>query len=646
MAQRKSPKPVSKSVQRPSSAPVATAHTPKQQNADRQEINLAATSRYWLMAGATVAVLIAFAFGFGNGFVDWDDMEYVVENPLFLYPDSYSVADLWKTIIALNYHPLTMMSLALNYKLFGPGATSFIVTNVFIHLINTVLVFLLAEKLLAIRNIQAPLTPFFTALIWGLHPMHVESVIWVSERKDVLYTLLFLLSCLTYLRFGQTRNRSLLWFTLGLFVLACLAKAMAVVLPLVLLLLDYWVDRRDQNPLSVKALLEKAPFFLIALLFGWMAVKVQSGGDFYGWLQVLEKKNAVSALPFSWRWFVYGSYGFMMYIVKLLAPIGLSAFYPYPDKVAAVSIPGQYWLGPLVFLISLGILIWSFLTNRRLLAFSLSFFLITIVLVLQFMTVGTAMMADRYSYLPYVGLIFGLMAGLELLSRSNAMIFKLGASVFAAICFYLTTQQVKVWESTETLWTHALKYYPDNDQIHEGLGDYYGKRNEIDKAIEHFSAALQDGTERFHVYEGLGNAYGLKGDLTQAISMFDQAIRMDSSRSDLFYNRGITIMRARPDEAVRNFDKALQLAPQNDTLIRPNRAYALLQARRYPEAITDYSVVLQNRPNDATAWHNRGVCRFNTGDQPGALTDIRRALALKPDYPEAQSNLKALQGAL
>ena len=376
-----------------------------------------------------------------------------------------------------------------------------------------------------------------------------------------------------------------------------------------------------------------------------MAVKVQAGGDFYGWLQVLEKKTAVSTMPFSWRWFVYGSYGFTMYLVKLLAPFGLSAFYPYPDKVSIVPIPGLYWLGPIVFLAALGILVWAFVTNRRLLAFSLGFFLITIVLVLQFMTVGTAVMADRYSYLSYFGLIFGLITGLEQATRANATVFKAVVGVFAVACIYLTTQQVKVWESTETLWTHALKYYPNTDQIHEGLGDYYGKRNDLDKAIEHFSAALQDGTERFHVYEGLGNAYGLKGDLEKSINMFDQAIRMDSSKSDLFYNRGITVMRVNPDESVRNFDKALQLAPQNDTLIRPNRAYALLQARRYPEAINDYGIVIQNRPNDATAWHNRGVCRFNVGDKPGAIADIRRALAIKPDYPEAQNNLKVVESA-
>ncbi|WP_083421958.1 tetratricopeptide repeat protein [Arsenicibacter rosenii] len=605
---------------------------------------------YVLMGVLAVAVLAAFSFGFKNDFVDWDDMEYVVENPLFLYPGVYGWGSLWKTVVALNYHPLTVISLALNYKLFGSAATSFIITNVLIHIANTLLIYRFGQRLLQTGPLpklaETPWVAFFTALIWGIHPMHVESVIWVSERKDVLYTLFFLLACLTYLRYRRENVRTWLWVTLGLFTLACLSKAMAVVLPLVLILIDYWQEgSHSRKAFSPAALAEKIPFFGLSLLFGWIAVDVQKGGDFYGMLQILEQKSAVSALPFSWRWLVYGSYGFVMYLVRLVLPVGLSAFYPYPDRVALVPVEGVYWIGPVVFAAALGLLVWGLLTQKRLLVFSLGFFLVTIILVLQFMTVGTAMMADRYSYLPYFGLLFGgiaFLANALLANPSGQTPFRLIAGAFAVACFYLTTRQVAVWQNTETLWTHALTEYPACDQIHEGLGDYYGKRNEIDKAIEHFSAALADGTERFHVYEGLGNAYGLKGELDKAIPMFDKAISMNGSRSDLFYNRGITIMRARPEEAVLNFDKAMQLDPANDTLIRPNRAYALLLAKRYPESIAEYNTVLQAKPADATAWHNRGVCRFNTGDRVGAIADIRKAIALKPDYAEARSNLQAI----
>ena len=595
--------------------------------------------RYGLPLALAVLVLIAFSFGFGNDFVDWDDMEYVVENRFLTNPATRSLAALWRTPIALNYHPLTMTTLYWNAVAFGPGAGSFIVTNVLLHIINTLLVFALAGRL----SKQNQVVAFLTALIWGLHPMHVESVIWVSERKDVLYTLFFLLACLSYLHYRRTEKAGWLLLTGGLFVLSCLSKAMAVVLPVVLLLLDYLEGR---NLKSWTAWLEKLPFFAIALFFGWMALQVQRGGDASGLLTVLgQKKDAVGQEPFAWRWLVYGSYGFVMYLVRFLVPIHLSAFYPYPTNYQAI--PAQFWLGPVGFLAYLAIMSRAFWQNSRTLAFGMAFFLVTIFLVLQFMTVGAAYMADRYSYLPYLGLLFWAMTALEQRTRpnpTNRLAFRVGMGVFAIICFYQTSKQVSVWKNTETLWFNALEYFPDNDQIHEGLGDYYGKRNEIDKAITQFLAALEGGTIRYHVYEGLGNAYGMKGDVVKAASMFDQALKLDSTKGDIYYNRGITLMRIRPADAVRDFDIALRRTPEKDTLIRQSRGFALLQAKDYAAAKTDYDFVLQYKPTDAIALHNRGVCRFNLGDRPGAIADIRQALALKPDYQEAARNLKALSG--
>ncbi len=595
--------------------------------------------RYGLPLALAVLVLIAFSFGFGNDFVDWDDMEYVVENRFLTNPATRSLAALWRSPIALNYHPLTMTTLYWNAVAFGPGSRSFIITNVVLHVINTLLVFVLAGQLPK----QNQMVAFLTALVWGLHPMHVESVIWVSERKDVLYTLFFLLACLSYLRYRHTEKVGWLLLTGGLFVLSCLSKAMAVVLPVVLLLLDY-LEGRDLKNRAVW--LEKLPFFIIALFFGWLALQVQRGGDAGGLLVVVgQKKDAVGQEPFAWRWLVYGSYGFVMYLVRFLVPIHLSAFYPYPTNYQII--PAQFWLGPVGFLAYLTIMGRAFWQNRRMLAFGMAFFLVTIFLVLQFMTVGAAYMADRYSYLPYFGLLLWAITALEQQTRpnpTNRLAFRVSVGVFAIICFYQTSKQVLVWNNTETLWFNALEYFPDNDQIHEGLGDYYGKRNEIDKAIAQFSAALEGGTIRYHVYEGLGNAYGLKGDVAKAAAMFDQALKLDSTKSDIYYNRGITLMRIRPADAVRDFNVALRKTPEKDTLIRQSRGFALLQAKDYAAAKADYDFVLHYKPTDAIALHNRGVCRFNLGDRPGAVADIRQALVLKPDYEEAARNLKALSG--
>ncbi|GAB3902890.1 tetratricopeptide repeat protein [Larkinella knui] len=605
---------------------------------------------YGWLALVLVAVFVAYAFGFGNGFVDWDDSEYVFGNPYVLEPTGEHVRRLLTSVVALNFHPLTMLSLAANSALFGPGATSFIVTNTFFHALNTLLVFGLAYQL-SRKNQWVAL---FVAALWGLHPMHVESVIWVSERKDVLYTFFFLSACLAYLRYRKSNAVLWLMLTFCLFVASCMTKAMAVVLPLVLLLIDYWENGNSGTTQGWKTsvFIEKIPFLLVAVGVGLVATNVQAGGDFHGWLlRIAEKKDAVGQEPFAARWFVYGSYGFLMYLVKLVAPFRLSAFYPYPENVR--NIEPQHWLGPVAFLCIAGYAVWQLFTakteRQRLVVFGIGFFLITIILVLQFMTVGAAIMADRYSYLSYFGLIFLIVYSLyrsTSLSPARFRLATLGLSAFLILCFYRTTQQVKVWKNTETLWLNALQYYPDNDQMREGLGDYYGKNNRIDEALQQFRAAVDNGSSRYHCYEGLGNAYGLKNDFPKALEMYNQAIRLDSTKSDVYYNRGLTYNKTnRFQDALGDFNKALALAPGKDTTVLTARGFTYLQLKQYRESLADYQRYLQHKPNDPTALHNRGVDRFYLGDRAGALADIRRAVALKPDYDEARNNLRQLEQA-
>jgi hypothetical protein len=555
---RPQPIPVSAQVKSTQDAPVPAAET--------------GLRIYLWLPLLLLAIFVVYALGFSNGFVDWDDSEYVFGNPYILEPTGEHVRTLLKSVVALNYHPLTMLSLAANSAFFGPGPTSFIATNVCIHLLNTVLVFFLAYQL-SRKNQWVGL---FVATLWGLHPMHVESVIWVSERKDVLYTFFFLSACLTYLRYRKSGAKLWLAATFCLFVLSCMSKAMAVVLPFVLLLFDYWEaeDQGLKRVLQPSVLFEKVPFLVVAIFVGLMATNVQAGGDFHGWLiQIAEKKDAVGQEPFAARWFVYGSYGFLMYLVKLIAPFRLSAFYPYPENVK--NIEPQHWLGPVMFLLVTGFAIWQLFTakteRQRLVVFGIGFFLITILLVLQFMTVGAAIMADRYSYLSYFGLIFLIVYGLYLLigqAPSRLLMATIGLSIFSVLCFYLTARQIKVWKNTEKLWLNALQFYPDNDQMHEGLGDYYGKSNRIDEAMQQFQAAVANGSSRYHCFEGLGNAYGLKNDFPKALEMYDQAIRMDSTKSDVYYNRGLTYNKIdRFQDALRDFNKALALVPGKDTVV-------------------------------------------------------------------------------
>ncbi|HNM26352.1 MAG TPA: hypothetical protein PKL15_13015 [Saprospiraceae bacterium] len=288
---------------RPSeSRPVPPANTRKSATAQPGPGGL------WAIWIPAILLLVYFAYqpALQNDFVNWDDPTYVTENPLLLRPTPENKAALWSQPVSLNYHPLTMLSLAWNMDPAKPKARPFIATNIFLHVCNTALVFLFAYFL----SRRKLLVAIFTALLFGIHPMHVESVAWVSERKDVLYTLFFMAALLSYLRYVRRGGWGWLAATLGLFVLSCLSKAMAVSLPLVLLLIDFYEGRLWQEGKIVwRAVLEKIPFLVISLLFGVKAVEIQSAGaigDFQAFSLI--QRIAIA------------SYGFLFYLYKLFVP--------------------------------------------------------------------------------------------------------------------------------------------------------------------------------------------------------------------------------------------------------------------------------------------------------------------------------------
>lgn len=224
---------MAKNKQKPKpNLPLQTSSTPQTMaysapKTSENNFSLSSTVVYIILA---VAVVISFAAGFSNGFVNWDDQMYATENVMIQNPTLANLIRLLTVECALNYHPLTVASLWLNSAFFGKASTSFIVVNTLIHLVNTFLIFRFSQQLTR-NNI---LVSFLVALFWGIHPMHVESVTWVSERKDVLYTLFFFLACIHYVKYLEKNERKMLIYCFVFFVLSCLSKAMAVVLPLVL----------------------------------------------------------------------------------------------------------------------------------------------------------------------------------------------------------------------------------------------------------------------------------------------------------------------------------------------------------------------------------------------------------------------------
>jgi len=431
--------------------------------------------RQWLaLAVLAVVTFAVFYPSLECEFTNWDDGTYVTENPMiwklngetvkniFINPNKKD-SDPWYMYfspVSLNYHPLTMLSLALDYTFDKLNPYYYHLNNVLLHILNVILVFIFMQQFVRGCNGRTSSDfrpdPFYVALIvsalFAIHPMRVESVTWVAERKDVLYVFFFFLSLIFYLRHLDSRKTSWMIGCFVFFICSCLSKGMGVVLPVVLVLMDWFYGEAKTIRQLFNNVVKKVPFFLASIAFGLIAYEIQSQGA----IAAMETFSLFQRLTF-------GCYGFIMYIYKFFLPVNLSAFYPYPFTDAYGNIPVIYYASPFIVLfIALAVvyLLWKNFETGKILVFGFSFYFITVALVLQFLSVGSVIMADRYSYLSYVGLFFMVGYFFEYARKKFSfpvsMLFAGGLIASAAIFSYLTYERTKVWTNAETLWTDAL----------------------------------------------------------------------------------------------------------------------------------------------------------------------------------------------
>jgi len=508
------------------------------------------------LAAILIATTAAYWGSLDNGFVNWDDEVYVVDNPNIDSREGW-----FERVVSLNYHPITMISLARNYEKPSEGeeidAGPFHKTNLLFHVFNTFLVFLFV----ALLSRKKWMVALVAAMLFGVHPMHVESVAWISERKDVLYVFFFLLGLISWIFYKEKNNKLAYFLSVAFLLLSCLSKAMAVVFPVVLLLIDYFENRiaNEKQFLNVKLIVEKLPHFAIALLFGLIAVDVQGGGNFHGFFNIEVRDDAIADFnAFTiWQRITFASYGFVMYIVKLIAPFKLSTFYPYPTIEEAASL--KFNIMPVIALAIVGSCIYFF-KKYRVLAFSIFFYLITVALVLQFLSVGKVIIADRYTYLPYVGLGVLLGYGVLWLSKQKGMktpaiALMCGIGIFWS---YQTSNAAKVWEDGETLWTNVIKHYPTAFEAYVNRGNLRGERGQLKEALSDFQIAIQLNGDDAEILKSLGNTYGSLGQFEKSIDAFDRAIKKNPGDYTYYLNRGVTHGRAKNDSlALRDFELAL-----------------------------------------------------------------------------------------
>ena len=580
---------------------------------------------------ALVAVLlltiIVFSNSVQNGFINtWDDDVYILDNDYIRDFSLQGIRSIFTTFYAANYHPFTTLSWAIEYRLFGLNPSAYHATNLAFHLLNTILVFRLI--LLLTRRTEAAT---IVALFFAIHPLHVESVSFLSQRKDVLYAAFYLGSVISYIHFIKKDEKFLFMImSLLFFLFSLLSKSMAVTLPLLLLLVDYYLKR----PFTRKGAYQKIPFFVLSLIFGIVAILSQKA---YG---------AITHLPsFSLLEKIFlVSYSFVFYIFKLFAPFNLSAMYYYPTKSPGGMLPLEYYMAPVV----IALIIWGVLRTdnfRKELILGLGFYLITISLVLQVIPVGSAIVAERYTYVPYIGLflIIGQFCSAVVSNAWQAskniklplLVILIAYTVFLSVA---TWHRNKVWQDSFTLWSDVIQKNPvvSVAYYNRGVGkfnlkDYQGAINDYNKTIQ-----LQpDYAEAYH---NRGEAKVQLQDYAGAIEDLTTAIALKPQYADAYFTRAKAKNKLKDYEgAIDDFTKTLDLKPdQTDAYF--DRANSRSRIQDYEGALKDLSRVIAFRPDSAVAYNNRGIVRAILGDYENAINDFNRAIRLRPDYKEARDN--------
>jgi tetratricopeptide (TPR) repeat protein len=536
-----------------------------------------------------------------NHFTNWDDEYYVVNNSLLRGPDWVGIFT-WPVVS--NYHPLTVLSLAANFAISGTEPWSYLLFNLLLHLANTVLVFWFAYLLSDKKRWVA----LFTALLFGIHPMHVESVVWISERKDVLYTLFFLLSLIAYWKYLQTNRSTGYWACFLLFACSLLSKPAAIVLPLVLFLMDYW----QQRSITRQVVLEKIPFVLVAALFAIITLKLQS----------VTAMTSLDLYPF-WVRLFFASYAVVVYFFWFFVPYPLSAFHPFPQ-------PGHLglviYLSPL-FLVALLFVIWQFRKNR-LVVFGLMFFLVNILLVLQLIPIGMTIVSERYTYVPYIGLAFLFtMLASEYLQEKRLVPAIAGGVVIFSLFGFLTFKRTQVWKDSDSLWSDVINHYPDASLPRgERAQSNYSKAIMIDEAAaaQLFERVIEDCTVVINKEKDASNSNGKKG----GTSMYKM-------RSVAYHGL------KQYEKALDDINAWLAINPEDSEALYQRGTLLVNHYKKYSEALADFNRAIQINPQ-GKYYLNRSICHYKLGDLAKARTDAEMASHKGVAIPENYRNtLKA-----
>ena len=567
---------------------------------------------YLLLAALSLAVFSQTIF---YSFVNFDDDVYVYNAPVIQEGLTLKgIATAFASPHAGNWHPLTTLSHMLDCGIYGLNAGAHHVTNVVLHTIAVLLLFR------ALRQMTCALwKSAIIAALFAVHPLHVESVAWVSERKDVLSAVFFFLILAAYARYAREPSIGRYLVVTALFVGGLMSKPMLVTTPVVLLILDYWPLRRFEQvtstPSKAKSQRSSNQKRIIRRLFlekiPWLILSTGAGVITF----VLQKRAAGSLppLPFLWRT-ENAVVSYIIYVWKTLWPTRLAVFYPHPNDTLAIW---QIALA-IVFLFAVTCVAIVWRDKRPYLFTGWFWYLIMLVPVIGIVQVGEQGHADRYAYLPSIGLFLIAVWGIADVTAIRRVrlwqpVVTTGVILVVAALACTAFAQTSYWRNSEALWEHALAVTTDNDVAHNNLGHLSVDRGELDKAMSHFEAASKIRSGKLDPHYNLGTAFvemnigdalARKGQPDQAMAHFEQAIKLQPDYAEVYYNRGnVLYAKGMMDEAIPDFEKALQLQPKHVDA-HTGLGNALLRKGALKEAIVHYNQAITLAPKDPHSRNN------------------------------------------
>jgi len=590
---------------------------------------------FWAL-GISVVVFFCYHNTLHNQFTNWDDDRFITNNTYLHNLSSENLKMiLFHDITNDYYNPITMLSYAINYHFSELNPSAYYFTNIVFHILNTSLVFLLTIMLLnAMEKAgygkigNTDILAVLCALLFGIHPMHVESVSWAAERKDVLYAFFYFLGLISYLNY--IRHKEIKWlFGVGLcFVLSLLSKPMAVVFPFSLFAIDVLL-KRDLQVTKSNLLKEKLIFLLISLGSGIWTIYLQKAA---GAISSEHQYNFLQKILFA-------SYGFTMYSVKALIPFNLSSFYPYPPIFGSqVTLPVIFYIAPVLAIIIIVLPLYlayrSGKDNFRVVLSGMTFYVFNLIFVLQIISSGPNIMADRYSYIPYFGIFFSLVYFVHkafIKYPTYKIHLRVLLTSFTCLLAFLCYSRTLVWRNSETLWKDVIKKYPnESDTPYNNLGIFYYGNGDMENAYTNFKTAIDLHSNDPNIYRNMAVMCFIKKQYKESSAYFTQTLQLDSTNADTYIDLGISYSALGNYQlALKQYAKAYRLAP-NSELLLSNRAYTYLNANMFDNAIADYTHALRIDPNKPSYYLYRGQAKFNKGVVDSALVDFMHTLTLAP----------------